>query len=63
MDNRRVHINRIELNAATENERSRAVAKRLGFLQEGILRDAEWLDDHYVDHAVYSLLKRDWVGQ
>jgi ribosomal-protein-serine acetyltransferase len=30
-------------------------------MQEGILREAEWLYDHYVDLVVYSMLKRVWV--
>jgi ribosomal-protein-serine acetyltransferase len=46
--------------AATENLRSRAVAERVGMAQEGILRQQEWLYDHYVDHAVYSLLSSEW---
>jgi ribosomal-protein-serine acetyltransferase len=53
-------INRIELRAATANKESRAVAERLGFTHEGDLRESEWLNDCYVDQAVYSILKRDW---
>jgi ribosomal-protein-serine acetyltransferase len=52
--------NRVMLHCAVGNQRSRAVAERLGFLQEGILREAEWLYDHYVDLVVYSMLKSDW---
>lgn len=54
------HLNRIDLHAAVANRKSCAVAERLGFVQEGTLRDAEWLYDHFVDHAAYSLLQRDW---
>jgi ribosomal-protein-serine acetyltransferase len=53
--------NRVILQCASGNLKSRAVAERLGFVQEGILREAEWLYDHYVDLVVYSMLKRTWV--
>jgi len=56
-------LNRVEICAAVENNRSRAIPERLGFVQEGINRDAEWLYDHYVDHVVYAMLKRDWPGK
>ena len=54
--------NRVILHCAAGNIRSRAVAARLGFVQEGILREAEWLYDHYVDLVIYSMLKCDWRG-
>ena len=53
--------NRVILHCAVGNTKSRAVAERLGFVQEGILREAEWLYDHYVDLVVYSMLKRVWI--
>lgn len=53
-------INRIDIRAAYENKRSRAIPERLGFKQEGIIRQAEWLYDHYVDHVIYGLLRSDW---
>ena len=56
-------LNRIEIHAATANRRSCAIAERLGFSHEGILRDAEWVNDRFVDMAVYSVLRREWNSE
>jgi ribosomal-protein-serine acetyltransferase len=52
---------RVIMHCAVGNTKSRAVPERLGFRQEGILHDAEWLYDHYVDLVTYSVLKTAWV--
>ena len=52
-------LNRVTIQCATLNARSRAIPERLGFKFEGIVREAEWLHDHFVDHALYSLLRSD----
>ena len=54
-----LNLNRIELRCVPENQASVKVAERLGFIQEGHLRQAEMLDHGLVDHYVYSLLKSD----
>lgn len=53
-------LNRVEIRAAVGNKKSRAIPERLGFTEEGCVREAEWLYDHYVDHIVYGMLKKDW---
>ncbi len=58
----RMGLNRIEIRCATENYRSRAIPERLGFKEEGLVRDAEWLYDHYVDHVIYGMLELDWFN-
>jgi ribosomal-protein-serine acetyltransferase len=52
-------LNRVTIECATENTRSRAIPERLGFKMEGIVREFEWLYDHFVDHALYGLLRSD----
>src|ERR1019366_5048067 len=52
-------LNRVTIECATENIRSRGVAERLGFKLEGVVRGIEWLGDHYVDHSMYGLLNAD----
>ncbi|WP_455203465.1 GNAT family N-acetyltransferase [Kaarinaea lacus] len=53
-------LNKIVISSAMENHRSRAVAQRLGFSEEGIQRQREWLNGRFVDHMVYTLLKDEY---
>jgi len=54
-----LHLNRIQLKAATGNLKSQLVAHRSGFSKEGIERDGELHDRGFVDLVVFSLLKAD----
>jgi RimJ/RimL family protein N-acetyltransferase len=53
-------LNRIQARVATDNFQSQAVCDRAGFRKEGVLRQAEWLHNHYVDLTMNSLLKPEW---
>jgi ribosomal-protein-serine acetyltransferase len=57
---REYKLHRVEIRAAVGNTKSRAIPERLGFKHEGTLREAEWVNDHFVDGAVYSMLEQDW---
>ena len=56
-------LNRVSIPVAVENRKSRAIPERLGFKIEGIIREAEWLYDHFVDHILYGLLRSDWPNR
>jgi ribosomal-protein-serine acetyltransferase len=53
-------LHRIEIQCAANNTKSLAIPKNLGFIQEGIKRDGQWLYDHYEDIITFSLLEKDW---
>lgn len=53
-------LNRVDIRAAYENKKSRSIPERLGFSEEGQIRQAEWLYDHFVDHIVYGMLASKW---
>jgi ribosomal-protein-serine acetyltransferase len=55
-----VKLNRVEIRCAAENHRSRAVPRRLGFTEEGVLRQVQMVNDQLVDHVVYGMLADEW---
>jgi ribosomal-protein-serine acetyltransferase len=58
-EERRMH--RVEIRCATGNTRSCAIPARLGFARDGVLREAERVNDRFVDLVVWSLLEQDYV--
>ncbi|KAA9038545.1 GNAT family N-acetyltransferase [Ginsengibacter hankyongi] len=57
---KKLGLHRIEIKAATENFKSQAIPEKLGFKKEGILRQAELVNDKYLDLFIYSLLDFEW---
>jgi RimJ/RimL family protein N-acetyltransferase len=55
-------MNRVEWRCAAANERSSAVARRLGMTSEGVLREAFPLGGVRHDVEVWAVLASEWVG-
>ena len=53
-------LNRVVIRVDVGNTRSRAIPERLGFTQEGITRQSDWLYTHFRDMAHYSVLAEEW---
>jgi len=55
-----LELHKLQLNTDVDNTRSRAVAERRHYHLDATLRDNEFINDHYVDEAVYSLTVDEW---
>ena len=55
-------LHRVVLRCAVGNERSRMVAERLGFVCEGRLREAHWVEGRFLDQHLYALLGREFAA-
>jgi len=53
-------IDRVSLHTEPANERSRALARRLGFVEEGVLRQGLAFPGERRDEVVYGLLASEW---
>jgi ribosomal-protein-serine acetyltransferase len=54
-------LDRLEIRAAVENARSRAIPKRLGFTQESVALNAERIGDRCLDQVIYALSASAWA--
>lgn len=53
-------LHRVIIEVVVDNARSRAIPERLGFTEEGILREAKLIRGGYEDAALYAMLASDW---
>lgn len=56
-------LHRVVIQCGTGNTRSCAVPERLGFTREGVAREAEWVNDRWVDLVVWSMLAAEWTAR
>ncbi|WP_163529484.1 GNAT family N-acetyltransferase [Halobacillus ihumii] len=54
------NLNRVEIECGVENMKSRAIPERIGLRQEAVIREGEYLYDHFHDLALYSILAKEW---
>ncbi len=54
-------MNRVEIKCATGNTKSIAIAEKLHFKKDGIIRQGEFHTDKFFDIDLYSMLKKEWV--
>jgi ribosomal-protein-serine acetyltransferase len=57
---RQLDLSRIQALVAPENYPSQAVCDRLGLKKEGVLRQAEWANEHFFDLILYAALRNEW---
>ena len=55
-------IRGLQARAFASNEPSCAVLEKLGFTQEGRLREHRFVEGDYIDVVLYGLLREEWVG-
>ncbi len=56
-----LQLNRVVIQCDGGNDRSKNVARRLNFREEGIERSAHFVYDHYEDLHTFALLKEEWM--
>jgi ribosomal-protein-serine acetyltransferase len=54
-----LQLNRIEIKCGTGNTKSQEIPKRLHFTEEGILRQAEYINGQFIDLKLFSFLRTD----
>jgi len=57
-----LQLNKVEISVASKNSKSKAIPGRLGFKEEGRIRNYEFLHGEYLDRIIYGLLKEEWKG-
>ena len=55
-----LNLNRIQLHVCAENTPAIKIYKRVGFIKEGVLRQAMFRNGNYVDFWVMGILRNDW---
>jgi len=57
-----LNLHRINSYAFSFNERSIRLHKKVGFTEEGRLRESIYKDGSYHDHVIFGLLRKEWLA-
>jgi RimJ/RimL family protein N-acetyltransferase len=57
-----LNLNRISLRVFETNPHAIHVYKKIGFVHEGTLREAMYMDNQYIDVHIMSVLRSEWKG-
>src|SRR5947207_8173270 len=55
-----IGVHRLEARAAVENRRGNGALRKIGAVQEGVLRKAFLKDGEYLDQVLWTILDEDW---
>ncbi len=55
-----LNLHRIEIKAAVNNIKSQAIPLKLNFTKEGVLREAELVNERFIDLDLFAVLKHEW---
>jgi ribosomal-protein-alanine N-acetyltransferase len=57
-----VGVHRLEARAAVKNGRGNGALRKIGAVQEGVLRRSFLKNGEYLDQVLWSILDEDWLG-
>ena len=55
-----MRLRRVVIQCGTGNHRSRAIPERLGFTQDGVMRQAQLVGTRWLDLSTWSILEDEW---
>ena len=58
-----IGVHRLEARAAVKNGRGNGALRKIGAVQEGVLRRSFYRSGQYLDQALWSILCEDWQRQ
>jgi len=57
-----VNVHRLEARAALKNGRGNGALRKIGAVQEGVLRKSFLRNGEYLDQALYSIVSEEWLA-